>query len=441
MNKQENKPVQENQMKMENKTEQGKQTEQNEQGEQKGLEFIDLKNAPDQKKAGMPLAAKIGIIVVILLLIIGAVVYFLAKNTKSISVETAKVVKGRMSEEISTNGQIQSEQSVTYYSPASVKVAAVNVKKGEAVTAGTKLIEFDSKKLQTEQEKLELNTQQKQDTYDQKLYKNAKNNATIAASSNDLSVLEPIYYQQVEYVRAINDVIARREYAVKCQQDGDNKRKIEYSQQISDLTHQIDEITFYDTQNNITGEQLKADQERKQQLKRDQWEIQKKSDQLALNLIGISTTATYEEKQKIAAAETFITELQKKITECKTDRTTSEKELMDQFDKSILDAGKRLEEINYESNAEVLEEASSGVTAEFNGVIMDVATGKGAAAAEGSKLIQVDSIDQVCVRGTVTKYDIEKIQIGQKAVITLNDISSSVFHRSYWLCRLETVPQ
>ena len=56
-----------------------------------------------------------------------------------------------------TSGTVVSEEQKTYFSPVNAKVDVADVKEGETVKAGTKLIEFDQKDLEREEKKAELN--------------------------------------------------------------------------------------------------------------------------------------------------------------------------------------------------------------------------------------------------------------------------------------------
>ena len=56
-----------------------------------------------------------------------------------------------------TSGIVVSEEQKTYFSPVNAKVDVADVKEGEMVKAGTKLVEFDQKDLEREEKKAELN--------------------------------------------------------------------------------------------------------------------------------------------------------------------------------------------------------------------------------------------------------------------------------------------
>ncbi len=67
-----------------------------------------------------------------------------------------------------------------------------------------------------------------------------------------------------------------------------------------------------------------------------------------------------------------------------------------------------------------LEKAKVGVTADFNGIVSNVAAVQGQTVVEGAELFTIQNADALKVSLAVSKYDIEKLEIGQKADITIN---------------------
>jgi RND family efflux transporter MFP subunit len=61
----------------------------------------------------------------------------------------------------------------------------------------------------------------------------------------------------------------------------------------------------------------------------------------------------------------------------------------------------------------------NGVEAEFDGVVTEVSVVEGATPAVGTQLLKLESTEDVYVKITVTKYDLDKIAEGQQADITI----------------------
>ena len=61
----------------------------------------------------------------------------------------------------------------------------------------------------------------------------------------------------------------------------------------------------------------------------------------------------------------------------------------------------------------------AGIQAEFSGVVTEVGAVPGGPAAQGSSLFTVASNENVIVDMSVTRFDLEKLEVGQSAEITL----------------------
>ena len=64
-------------------------------------------------------------------------------------------------------------------------------------------------------------------------------------------------------------------------------------------------------------------------------------------------------------------------------------------------------------------EGKEGIKAAFSGVVTNVSAVSGGPAAKGAELFTVASNEDVVVEMSITKYDLEKLQEGQTAAITL----------------------
>ena len=74
-------------------------------------------------------------------------------------VETVAAVRDNVQQTVETTGTVASEEQKTYFSPVNAKVDVADLKEGETVKAGTKLVEFDQKDLEREAKKADLNVE------------------------------------------------------------------------------------------------------------------------------------------------------------------------------------------------------------------------------------------------------------------------------------------
>lgn len=116
-----------------------------------------MKVSGKKKKSKKKLVIGVGILAVAA--VAGANIYG-SRNAAENAVPQIKVVKAvrdNVQQTVETSGTVVSEEQKTYFSPVNAKVDVADVKEGETVKAGTKLIEFDQKDLEREEKKAELN--------------------------------------------------------------------------------------------------------------------------------------------------------------------------------------------------------------------------------------------------------------------------------------------
>ena len=116
-----------------------------------------MKVSGKKKKSKKKLVIGVGILAVAA--VAGANIYG-SRNAAENAVPQIKVVKAvrdNVQQTVETSGMVVSEEQKTYFSPVNAKVDVADVKEGETVKAGTKLIEFDQKDLEREEKKAELN--------------------------------------------------------------------------------------------------------------------------------------------------------------------------------------------------------------------------------------------------------------------------------------------
>ena len=88
--------------------------------------------------------------------------------------------------------------------------------------------------------------------------------------------------------------------------------------------------------------------------------------------------------------------------------------------KAELEANHESTVMELEENLQNLNEVQGGITAEFDGVITKLTVNPGSNIAKGAEILTLESIENVVVEIKLTKYDLENVSLGQKAVITVN---------------------
>ncbi len=324
----------------------------------------------------------LGGIVAVIVLYVG-INSVIAKNMPT-TVFTTEVVKGDVEQVLSTSGTVRTQESKTYFADISVKIGQVDVAAGDNVKKGQQLYAYDVDALEDEKKLSELKIQSNEGGYESSMIKNNKYISELGEANINLGVLEQQIADSENYVKELNQKIT------------DKQNALAYEGALL-------QISLLDWSNQPGSEEY--------------MELQK---QAQLN--------TYEQQhnKEIEAWQKEVNEYQEKIAaykeyqaEMKSQKNASESASLDNGSKSQLIANKEMENITAEETLACIESVENGVTAEFDGVVTSVSAVEGSTPAVGTQMVTLESTENVKVEISVSKYDLEKIAVGQEAEVVL----------------------
>lgn len=133
------------------------------------------------------------------------------------------------------------------------------------------------------------------------------------------------------------------------------------------------------------------------------------------NQTGADTTDLQIELQD---AQSTLAELQSDLASKKAiaeaDGTTLSEE-----SKAQMEVNNNLQELESKTLEELITKGKQGITAEFTGVISDSKVAQGGMVTQGSEMFTLQSTQDVDVNISLSKYDFEKVQKGQKATVKI----------------------
>lgn len=365
------------------------QTEQKKDKEEKKREKLEKKREKKEKKNKADKPKKklkkrwiFGGIAALLVVLI--VVNSVRNGNAAPGVYTAPAALQDLEQTISTSGTVKSDETETYYAPVAVKIGEVNVSAGDMVKAGDVLIAYDETALADAKKQAELKLQSNDGGYESSIAKDNKYIAELGEANVNLDVLK----QQIEdcenYVKELNKKVSDKQAALAREGallqvsliDWSDKPDSEEYENLQKLI----QLNSYEQQNN---QEIRA------------WKEE---------------ISEYEDK--IAAYKEYKSEME-------SQKKSSESGYLDQGGKSKLEADKELEDMNNTNTLTAIDTVENGIVADFDGVVTSVDTEKNATPAEGTKLLTLESVEKVKVCISVSKYDLEKIVIGQKADIDI----------------------
>ena len=275
-----------------------------------------------------------------------------------VSVRSAQV--GNIEQSVDASGTVTTEESKTYFSPVGAKISECKVQAGDVVAAGDVMLVYDAQDLEERQKEAELQNDEAKYTYENTVGKSNKDASEYSRSSHDVEILE----QQVEDWKA--EVHALKQY-------------------ITDMGCFLREAQNKGHENDVEEYQNKIDQ--------------------------ANNTLMVKEEE--------LADFQSNLSEQKGIKNSTEDSMLTASGKKQIEATKDLAALKASQVTDAVAQVTDGLKAEFNGVVTDVKAVNGGTVEENGELLTVDSTENVCVKVSLNKSDLEKVKEGQKAAITI----------------------
>ena len=390
----------------------------------------------------------------------------------SASVEAVTAEVGDVTQEVDASGTVESNETKTYFSPVNAKIDKMDFEVGDSVKKGTQLITYNLEDLEKEDQKAELNQKSGELDYENTVKKSNKavdKQAAAAASVDELQAMvdsqEAYVYDLKEQLSqaqldAQNDAQAQVEQAQEEAQEAAQQAKEEYEAQMEEYSENVaaakEALTKAEAK---VQECLKAKREAERAYKKDpdnsalssaldeatydyedavaaktdaQSNLQEVKAQMptmdtdSTAMTGGSETGTTvmvdtsDLEVAIEQASSDLAELQSELATKKAEAEADPNALTEE-EKEKMKITNNLAEMETKTAKELVIEGKKGIQAEFNGVISDTKVVEGATTTQGMEMFTIKSLDNVSVDLNISKYDYDKLDEGQKAVITIGD--------------------
>ena len=340
----------------------------------------------------------------------------IAKNTPA-QVNTITVAKGSVEETISTSGKVNSEQSRTYYAPVGAVITEMNVSLGDVVEEGQQLVTFDTSDLEAQKTKAALDASASANGYRSTQYQSDKKQSEYNEAVIGLDELKVLAAGQEQYVQGLK---------YNLEDDIQNKKE--------DLQEWLNKLNLeLEIQNNKLSEP--RSEESRERIQETIQNLNESIRSTSNEINDLSMSDEMKEKQRIIDAEQKkLDDMKEEISRREGKESSSEAGIVDPYAKQQQADNMQSAQITAEEAAEKLAKGQEGVKAEFGGIVTKIATMsssanasagggllEGATVSEGTELFTIESNQQVKVDISITKYDLAKIAVGQKADITIAD--------------------
>lgn len=312
------------------------------------------------------------------------VVSNISKANAKPMVYTASVEKGDIEQTINTSGSVISNEVKTYFAPVAIEIGAINVNAGETVAKGEPVLTYDETDLANEKRTAELKLQANEGSYKSSIQKNNESIGDLGEANVNLSVLEQQITDIDNYIKELQRQVDEKKAALAHEGALLQISLIDWADHPdSDEYENLQKMVQLNTYEQSNNEQIRAWEE----------EIKKYTDML-------NNCKEYK-------------------SEMKSQKSSAESTKLNAGGKEELEAKNEMENIASQETLDAIRETESGIIAEFNGVVTEMNAVEGKTPVVGDQLFKLESTEDVKVSISVSKYDLEKIKVGQKATVTI----------------------
>ena len=382
------------------------------------------KKSKKRKKFIIPLVI-VGVIIVIILgvIIAGAV------SKKPVTVNVVKPQIGDIEQTISVTGNVASNQVVTYYAPASVKVNTI-AEEGSLVKKGDVLASFDEDDVAYAIAVASLQGDINDNNYKQALAQYNKTRSEYNEAKQKVTQYTDLVNAQQAEVDRMKNELTDTQYSNLEATVNKNKELSEVEVKLNSIASTVlapiqKEMQKLDPENPEDKAALEGLTEQYDKLCEESGynELSKKASDIRKSLNELdaasrSIGATSGEQQKQVDAQRLLAEYEAELSKAKA--TVSQYEASSSsYDKNGIELNNELATLQANHQMEELDKVLDGLVADFDGVVTKTFISSGDTAVAGSGVVSIASFEDVYIKIGVTKNDLKKMKEGQKAKITI----------------------
>lgn len=325
------------------------------------------------------------VIGVILVAVVGVIIInsIMAKNTPTV-VYVTPVERDDVEQVLSTSGTVKTEESKVYFSTMAIEIAQVNVAAGDIVKKEQMLLSYDADALENERLLAQLRIAANEGGYTSSISKNNEYINELGEANFNLDILELQLAYAESCIKELNKKITDKQNRLA--KEGTNLQIM-----LIDCEDAPDSEEYTDIQKRI--QQNSYEQQHNKEI--EDWQSQ---------------IETYQET--VTACKEYKAEME-------SQKTTSENSILDSGSKEQMSANRQIENINATEILTSIEAVENGILADFDGVVTELNVVEGDTPMTGARLLVLESTEKVKVEIFVSKYDLEKIAVGQEADVTI----------------------
>ncbi|MBR4122158.1 MAG: efflux RND transporter periplasmic adaptor subunit [Erysipelotrichaceae bacterium] len=302
-------------------------------------------------------------------------------STRATAYQTVRPETGDITETLTASGNVKSEETKTIYASVSAPIAMLEAKEGDLVPAGEPLVVYDATDLTLEEKEASARMKQAGSAYASTVSQNEKNTLIYQGAEMTEKMFQELIAEKYIQIYQLQQKLGKAEV-----------KKTDINALIARAGLDGDDDDVDDFAATI-----------------DAWRAEYDS-------MGVPELEAELARQKAAYSD-----MQAFRSEYAEQKHSADVRLIDPNAQRELLYKK--EEAGYvkEGIANDLDKALTGCESPFRGIVTERFQESGAYVTEGQPLLSMANADKIYVSADISKYDIDKVRIGQRSVITIGN--------------------
>jgi len=384
------------------------------------MEAVSEAEAPKRRKKRKKAPIIIAVIAVVFI-ILRAVSCSMGGSAGAL-VTTTRAERGDLQESISTSGTVKSGEVKVIFAPVGGTLDQVNVEAGDAVKEGELLVSYNIDRLESGMRQSELQLEKSNASYEGAMADNSRSQSELNEANINLDVLN----QQIADTKAyIKDMQNELSESKRHTSNALAEESMNLQNAVSRISNELEKLkSELLALQEAAAPDAAAIAAKQEEIDKKEQELQGTNEEISHNgyVSSIANSSDYvaDLEARIADAQEQLQDYEAYKAEMEGQKTSSESKVLDSYDRTQYNADKELASLTYQETENDYSQAKEGIHAAFDGIITECSAVPGASVTGGMQLLTLESSQNIKVSFDASKYDVEKLEIGQKANIIIS---------------------
>jgi RND family efflux transporter MFP subunit len=311
----------------------------------------------------------------------------------AMAVNSYHVDRGPLSSIIELNGNVGTNEVKTYYTPSEVRISGIHIKQGDHVNKGDLLISYDEEYLEYLISVTGYNMQSNKDGYEGSRQVGDRNAGLYSEAVSSISTLQQQIDATQQRILTLQNEIKSRKAALADEGARLQIQLINCENHLGDISDESD--LLYGSRESIL-----------KQIQTNTYEQQYNTEIIRM-------------EEEAAMLNVQLASLKEMKAEMSTQKASSYNGTLTAGDRERIDVLQSANELSEGEKIAHYEMARGGIVADYDGVVTMINAKEGETVSEGTPILTLESTEEIVVKCSVNKYDIDSIQNGQTAAVKI----------------------